>query len=99
MNSAKLIVGSMALMMLIGCGKGKEAYEKSFKDSFQKSFVKSCIESASKGGLKEELAKQKCECVGTYLTGKYSSIELTKLSATQTTEAKKIFAEAIDSCK
>ncbi|GBO52001.1 hypothetical protein APA_4105 [Pseudanabaena sp. lw0831] len=38
--------------------------------------------------------------MSTYLVGKYSSIELTKLStATESTPSKQIFDEAINSCK
>ena len=99
MKVGALIVCCMALLMLAGCGKSKEAYEKTFKDSYKTSFVKSCTESAMKGGLKEDLAKAKCDCVGTYLVGKYSPVELTKLSATEADSTKKIFAEAINSCK
>jgi hypothetical protein len=100
MKVGSLIVCCMALLMLAGCGKSKEAYEKSFKDSFKTSFVKSCTQSAVKGGLKEDQAKAKCDCVGTYLVGKYSSIELTKLSAaTESTSSKQIFDEAVNSCK
>jgi len=99
MKAGALIVCAMTLLMLVGCGKTKETYEKSFKDSFKTSFIKSCTESAMKGGLKEDQAKAKCDCVGTYLVGKYSSIELTKLSATELPSTKKIFDEAVNSCK
>jgi len=101
MKTGALMVCCMAaLLMLAGCGKSKEAYEKSFKDSFKTSFVKSCTESAMKGGLKEDQAKAKCDCVGTYLVGKYSSLELTKMSASMESDSsKKIFDEAINSCK
>ena len=101
MKTGALMVCCMAaLLMLASCGKSKEAYEKSFKDSFKTSFVKSCTESAKKGGLKEDQAKAKCDCVGTYLVGKYSSIELTKMSANMESDSsKKIFDEAINSCK
>ena len=97
---ALMVCCMAALLMLASCGKSKEAYEKSFKDSFKTSFVKSCTESAKKGGLKEDQAKAKCDCVGTYLVGKYSSIELTKLSAaTESASSKQIFDEAVNSCK
>lgn len=100
MKTGALLVCCMALLMLAGCGKSKEAYEKSFKDSFKTSFVKSCTQSAMKGGLKEDQAKAKCDCVGAYLVNKYSSLELTKLSAnTESTSSKQIFDEAINSCK
>lgn len=100
MKAGSLIVCAMALLMLAGCGKTKETYEKSFKDSFKASFITSCTDSAMKGGLKEDQAKAKCDCVGTYLVGKYSSLELTKLSAnTESTSSKQIFDEAINSCK
>lgn len=99
MKAGALIVCTMTLLMLVGCGKTKETYEKSFKDSFKTSFIKSCTESAMKGGLKEDQAKAKCDCVGTYLVGKYSSIELAKLSAAELPSTKKIFDEAINSCK
>jgi len=98
MRVGTLIVCCMALLMLAGCAKSKEAYEKSFKDSFKTSFDKSCTQSAMKGGLKEDKAKAKCNCVSTYLVGKYSSIELTKLS-TATESSKQIFDEAINACK
>ena len=96
-----LLFGGLLLALLAGCGKSKEAYEKSFKESFQKSFVKSCTESATKGpnGLKEELAKSKCDCMATYLVTKFSSTELTKLSIGTSPEATKIMEEAINSCK
>ena len=100
MKVGTLMVCCMALLILSGCGKSKEAYEKSFKDSFKTSFVKSCTQSAMKGGLKEDQATAKCDCVGTYLVGKYSSIELTKLSATmESASSKQIFDEAVNSCK
>jgi hypothetical protein len=52
-----------------------------------------------KSGLKEDQAKAKCDCVATYLVDKYSPVELTKLSATEAPSSKKIFEEAINSCK
>ena len=100
MRVSTLFVSCMALLMLVGCAGSKEAYEKSFKDSFKTSFDKSCTQSAMKGGLKEDKAKTKCNCVSTYLVGKYSSIELTKLSTEmESPPSKQIFGEAINFCK
>lgn len=94
------MVAGLALLVLAGCGKSKEAYEKSFKDGFLKSFVKSCTESATKGGAKADFAQSKCDCMGKYLVEKFSSTELTKLSTNQNSpETAKIFEEAISSCK
>ena len=102
MTIRSLFVCAVALSMLAGCGKSKEAYEKSFKESFQKSFVKSCVESATKGanGLKADLARTKCECTAKFMIDKYSSTDLTKLSvAPNSPETAKILEEAINSCK
>lgn len=99
---ALLIVSTaLLMMMLVGCGKSKETYEKSFKESFQASFAKSCTESASNGpnALKHDVAKSTCECMATYLVNKFNSTELTKLSLGNSPEAAKIMDEAINSCK
>lgn len=101
MRLGTIVVCVMALALLAGCGKSKESYEKSFKESFRKSFATSCAESATKGsnGLKEELAKSKCDCMATYLVTKFSVTELTRLSVGTSTETAKIMEEAINSCK
>lgn len=99
MATRTIVLLGIALFMLAGCGKSKEAYEKSFKESFLKSFVKSCTESATKGGLKADVAQTKCECSGKYMVDKYSSTELTKLSVGNSAEAQKIIEEAVNACK
>jgi hypothetical protein len=99
MTARILVVCGIMLILLAGCSKSKESYEKRFKEKFKKSFVKSCTESAAKKGLKENVAKSKCECVASFLTDKYSSVELMKLTATELPESKKIIDEAVNSCK
>ncbi len=100
MKARAMVVAGISLMMLFGCGKSKETYEKSFKDSFRKSFVKSCTEGATKGGVKEDVAKAKCECMANHITEKLNSTELTKLATTtDSPDSKKAFEDAISACK
>lgn len=95
-----IILTSISIMMLFGCGKSKETYEKSFKESFQKSFIKSCTEGAVKGGVKEDVARSKCECMAKHITDRLSSAELTKLATkTDSPDSKKAFDDAIAACK
>lgn len=100
MRVSVFVVFSLAMLMLFGCGKSKEAYEKSFKDSFRKSFVNSCSEGAAKSGVKEDVARPKCECMAKFLTERLNSTELTKLATkSDSPESKKAFDDAIAACK
>ncbi len=87
------------LTMLAGCGKTREDREKRFKESFRKSFVKSCTESAMKKGLKERDAESRCDCVAGFLTDRYSSVELKKLTDVESPETRRIITEAVNACK
>lgn len=101
MTLRTLFFCGMTLMMLAGCAKSQETYEKSFKQSFRTSFVSSCVESATKGpnGLTAELARTKCDCMATHLVDTYSSTELTKLAVVNSSEADTIMDGAINACK
>ncbi|HMK56565.1 MAG TPA: hypothetical protein VK448_08015 [Dissulfurispiraceae bacterium] len=99
MNIRSLIVCTVMLLMVIGCVKSKDDEEKSFKESFLQSFIKSCTESGTKKGLKEIDVKNRCDCVGNFLISKYSAAELTKITATDSPESKRIFDQAVSSCK
>ncbi|HTP64931.1 MAG TPA: hypothetical protein VMJ66_06030 [Geobacteraceae bacterium] len=94
-----LIAGGVMLTMMAGCSKSKESAEDSFKESFRRSFVNSCADSAMKGGLKEDDAKGKCECAANYLVSRYSAAELSKITAADSPERKKLIEEAVKSCK
>ncbi len=87
------------LTMLSGCGKTKENDEKRFKESFKKSFVRSCTESAMKKGLKKSDAESRCDCVAGFLTDRYSSVELKKLTDVESSESRMIITETVNSCK
>lgn len=97
--TGRILTVCIILAVLAGCSKAKESYEAEFKKSYQTNFVKSCTESATKNGLKESEAKGKCDCIATFLVGKYSSAELTKLQISDSPESKRVFAEAVNSCK
>lgn len=99
MTARALLICSIMLTILAGCGKAKEAYEAKFKEEFKKSFVKSCSESATKNGMKEADANSKCECAAAYLANKYSSMELMKLTNADSEDSKAILGEAVNSCK
>jgi hypothetical protein len=79
------------LTILGGCDK--------FKESFKKNFVSSCTESAIKSGAPEDDAKNKCECVATFLVNNYSSSELMKLNDPKSPESSKMFDKAVSSCR
>jgi hypothetical protein len=99
MTFRTLIICAVMLATLVSCQKAKESFEKGFKESFQKKFITSCTESATKGGAPEAYAREKCTCIAAYLVSKYSSKELMKASNTELPESKKMFSEAVDSCK
>ena len=99
MANRALFICIIMLVLMAGCGKSKDDFEKGFKDSFQKSFVKSCTERGMKNGLKENDVTGRCDCIAKFLVTKYSSAELMKITATDSPESQRIFDEAIKTCK
>jgi hypothetical protein len=103
-DRAAWIGSSLLLSSLVlgagGCKSFKEGFDKEFKSSFAREFGASCAKAAVEKGAPEADAKRGCECLGAFLVEHHSTGELTKLSASPTSEeSQKMFAEAAASCR
>ena len=82
------------------CKNFKEGFDKEFKASFAREFAVTCAKAAVEKGAPEADAKRGCECLGASLVEHHSTGELTKLSASPTSEeSQKMFAAAAASCR